>query len=150
MNDNSMQQIDNNINPVSVNNNSNVNYTTGLNQFEKKDNNIDPRLSYYQNTPSSSKNKKLKYTITLIEENSIKNINLNRFRKKKILFGRSQNNDIILNSLLISPNHGFFELDDDKLKIIDNASTNGIYVNNIKVSETYLKDGDSIKIDNPF
>lgn len=149
MNDNSMQQIDNNINSVSVNNNSNVNYTTGLNQFEKKDNNIDPRLSYYQNTPSSSKNKKLKYTITLIEENSIKNINLNRFRKKKILFGRSQNNDIILNSLLISPNHGFFELDDDKLKIIDNASTNGIYVNNIKVSETYLKDGDSIKIDNP-
>ena len=118
MNDNSMQQIDNNINSVSVNNNSNVNYTTGLNQFEKKDNNIDPRLSYYQNTPSSSKNKKLKNTITLIEENSIKNINLNRFRKKKILFGRSQNNDIILNSLLISPNHGFFELDDDKLKII--------------------------------
>ena len=67
MNDNSMQQIDNNINSVSVNNNSNVNYTTGLNQFEKKDNNIDSRLSYYQNTPSSSKNKKLKYTITLIE-----------------------------------------------------------------------------------
>ena len=67
MNDNSMQQIDNNINSVSVNNNSNVNYTTGLNQFEKKDNNIDPRLSYYQNTPSSSKNKKLKYiSITLI------------------------------------------------------------------------------------
>ena len=37
MNDNSMQQIDNNINSVSVNNNSNVNYTTGLNKFEKKD-----------------------------------------------------------------------------------------------------------------
>lgn len=90
------------------------------------------------------------FTITLIEENSIRNISLNKFRKKKILFGRGTNNDIVLNSLLVSPNHGFFEIINGKVKIVDNSSVNGIFVNDNKVVEAFLKDGDAIKIDNPI
>ncbi len=90
------------------------------------------------------------FTITLIEENSIRNISLNKFRKKKILFGRGTNNDIVLNSLLVSPNHGFFEIINGKVKIVDNSSVNGIFVNDNKVIEAFLKDGDAIKIDNPI
>lgn len=98
---------------------------------------------------NSSLKKDVKYTVTIIEENNIKNIVLNKFRKKRILFGRNSNNDIILNSLLVSPNHGFFEFVDEKLKVVDNNSINGIFVNNNRVSEIYLRDGDAIKIDNP-
>ena len=91
-----------------------------------------------------------KFTITVIDENDIKNICLNDFNKNVITFGRGNNNDIILNSMLVSVNHGFFELDFNGLKIVDNNSTNGIFVNNKKIGEQYLRDGDSIKIDNPI
>ena len=74
---------------------------------------------------------------------------LNKFKKQRILIGRSTNNDIVLNSLLVSPYHGFFELVDNKVRIVDNNSVNGLFVNNTKVIETYLQDGDAIKIDNP-
>ena len=115
------------------------------------DNNVKSEdLSLFQlNDEKTSGNNNDKFTITLIEKNSIKNISLDKFRKKKILFGRGANNDIILNSLLVSPNHGFFEIIDGKIKVVDNSSVNGIFVNNDKVVETFLKDGDAIKIDNP-
>ena len=93
--------------------------------------------------------KEVKYTVTIIEEDRIQNIVLNKFKKQRILIGRSTNNDIVLNSLLVSPYHGFFELVDNKVRIVDNNSVNGLFVNNTKVIETYLQDGDAIKIDNP-
>ena len=95
-------------------------------------------------------NLKLRYTITIIEEDKIKNICLNDFNKTKIFFGRSLDNDIKLTSLLVSANHGYFEISNDGLRIINSNSTNGIFVNNNKVSNSLLKDGDSIKIDNPI
>ena len=93
--------------------------------------------------------KEVKYTVTIIEEDRVQNIVLNKFKKQRILIGRSTNNDIVLNSLLVSPYHGFFELVDNKVRIVDNNSVNGLFVNNTKVIETYLQDGDAIKIDNP-
>lgn len=90
-----------------------------------------------------------RYTITIIEENNIRDICLNDFNKNKITFGRAQSNDIVFSSLLVSSNHGYFEICDNRLRIVDNSSTNGLYINNNKMNDCILKDGDSIKIDNP-
>lgn len=91
-----------------------------------------------------------KCIVTIIDEDNITNINLNIFNKDTITFGRNENNDIKLNSLLVSGNHGYFKIDNSGVKVIDNNSTNGIFINNEKQNECYLKDGDSIKIDNPI
>ena len=90
-----------------------------------------------------------RYVITIIDEDEIKNIDLKSFNKNTVTFGRGIDNDIKLNSLLVSNNHGWFEINSDGIKIVDNNSTNGIYVNNNKENECYLNDGDSVKIDNP-
>ena len=91
-----------------------------------------------------------KYTITIIDENDIRNICLDDFKKDIITFGRGEDNDIILKSLLVSNKHGYFKIDSNGIMIVDNNSTNGIFINNSKVSNYYLRDGDSIKIDNPI
>lgn len=95
-------------------------------------------------------NKKIKYTITIIEENEIKNICLNNFGKTIIFFGRLPENDIQLTSPIVSSKHGYFEISNNSLKVVDNNSTNGIFVNNNKINNIILKDGDAIKIDNPI
>ncbi len=90
------------------------------------------------------------YIITVIEDDNIRNINLMDFNKSKISFGRGEENDIVLTSPLVSVNHGHFELSSNSISITDNQSTNGIFVNNIKINQATLKDGDSIKIDDPI
>ena len=45
-----------------------------------------------------------------------------------------------------SRKHAFVIVDESGVKIRDNESTNGTYVNDNKVHETYLRDGDLIKI----
>lgn len=90
------------------------------------------------------------YIITVIEDDNIRNINLMNFNKSKISFGRGEENDIVLTSPLVSVNHGHFELSSNSISITDNQSTNGIFVNNIKINQATLKDGDSIKIDDPI
>ena len=92
---------------------------------------------------------KNQYVVTVIEDNNIRNINLTELNKSRISFGRGEDNDIILTSPLVSMNHGYFEIDNHQIKVIDNQSTNGIFVNNNKTMEVILKDGDSIKIDDP-
>lgn len=94
-------------------------------------------------------NKPKKYAITLIEEDNIRNIVLNDFNKSIISFGRDNGNDIVLNSPFVSHNHGYFEILDNGVFVVDEKSTNGIYVNNSRVDRINLKDGDAIKIDNP-
>lgn len=93
--------------------------------------------------------KESRYVITVIEEDSVKNICLQDFGKPIVTFGRSSSNDVVFSSLLVSSNHGYFEITDYGVKVCDNNSTNGIYVNNNKVGSVILKDGDSVKIDNP-
>ncbi len=91
---------------------------------------------------------KKRYIISIIESDSIKNICLNDFDKKEISFGRNKNNDIVISSPIISSNHGYFKITDEGIEVIDNDSTNGIYINNEKVSSGFILDGDFIKVDN--
>lgn len=91
-----------------------------------------------------------KYTITIIGEDRIRNICLNDFGKSIVTFGRSKDNDIVLSSLLVSSHHGYFNFSNGLISIFDSQSKNGFYINNLKGNNgTILKDGDSIKIDNP-
>ena len=91
-----------------------------------------------------------KYIITVIEDDKIRDICLNEFGKSIIRFGRSEDNDIVISSLLVSSHHGYFELKDGNINIYDDNSKNGLYINNMKNLVSTLKDGDAIKIDNPL
>lgn len=128
--------IDNKFLPNFINNDGNINNDNNM------DVNVEKRID--KNNPSDEK-----FIITIVDENDIRNIDLKSFNKSVVTFGRGENNDIKLNSLLVSNNHGMFEVYSNGVKIIDNNSTNGLYVNNRKESNCYLKDGDSVKIDNP-
>lgn len=97
-----------------------------------------------------SGNKKLQYTISVIESGKIENYSFTDFQKEKVTFGRDEKNDIVLSSPLVSTFHGHFELNNDSLIICDNKSLNGFYINSfIKKDRFILHDGDVIKIDNP-
>lgn len=90
-----------------------------------------------------------KYTLTIIEESKIQNIRLDEYKKSVISFGRDEHNDIVLSSPFVSHDHGYFEIVEDEVFVVDKNSKNGIYVNNHQVDRILLKDGDSVKIDNP-
>ena len=60
--------------------------------------------------------------------------------------GRSSNSNIILDDVTVSRDHAILSVNNQRLKIIDSNSTNGIYVNNEIKSEYELKSGDKIQI----
>lgn len=65
----------------------------------------------------------------------------------QLSFGRGTTNDIILAQDAVSRQHATVTVDEGGVKIRDNDSTNGTYVNDARVvNETYLKDGDLLKI----
>ena len=65
---------------------------------------------------------------------------------KDYSIGRSSDNNIILDDITVSRNHALITVSEQKVKIIDNNSTNGIYINNEIKSEQDLKSGDKIQI----
>ena len=60
--------------------------------------------------------------------------------------GRSSENNIILDDITVSRHHALITISEQGVKIIDNNSTNGIYINNEIKSEHKLKSGDKIQI----
>lgn len=115
----------------------------------------DANFTYYSNDVTTNEDKnentkgKIKYTVTVIGDNYIKNFSLNDFNSNKITFGRSDDNDIVLSSLLVSEHHGYFTINDGYISVFDQNSKNGLFVNNVKEKVSRLNDGDFVKIDNP-
>ena len=78
---------------------------------------------------------------------------LNNFPTRTITFGRSESNDIVLNSKLVSRLHGRFCFENghwviqDKVVFGDGPSENGLTVNNRLIRSKVLCDGDFIRID---
>lgn len=80
---------------------------------------------------------------------------LNRFGKNQIYFGRGKENDIVLDSALVSREHGRFARKSGAWVIEDkaayqgagNGSTNGLTYNNAMITSRALCDGDLIRID---
>ena len=64
----------------------------------------------------------------------------------KYSIGRTSDNNIILDDITVSRNHGFLFVNKKEVKILDNNSTNGIYVNNQIENDYLLKSGDKIQI----
>ena len=60
--------------------------------------------------------------------------------------GRLDDKEIILDDITVSRNHAFISVDDDNLKITDEGSTNGTFVNGELVKETKLHSGTRIQI----
>lgn len=146
-NDNFNNDINNNFNGTYLKPNFEdifgVVYNDNNNDFDNSSNVVNDGSNNLENEDNN------KFTITVVEDNSVKNILLNDFNKNTITFGRDVSNDIVISSLLVSSMHGHFEITDIGVKVVDDNSTNGIYVNNNKENCILLKNGDSIKIDNP-
>jgi len=61
--------------------------------------------------------------------------------------GRLAEHEIILDDVTVSRNHGKIIIESDNLKITDNNSTNGIYINDVLIKEsTEINSGDKIQI----
>ena len=60
--------------------------------------------------------------------------------------GRTSDNKIILDDITVSRNHAFLSVNKNEVRILDNNSTNGIYVNNQIENDYVLKSGDKIQI----
>lgn len=92
--------------------------------------------------------------VTIFDGNAIpRTIKLDELGKKIIYFGRDPQNDIVLNSKLVTSNHGRFVFDgnlwvmEDKAAYEKNGSTNGLIYNNVNIVTRTICDGDFIRID---
>ncbi len=80
-------------------------------------------------------------------------LSLDSFGKARISFGRSPENDIRLESALVSGMHGRFERDGQQWLIQDKGayeahpSTNGLIYNNAEIRSRRLCEGDFVRID---
>ncbi len=63
--------------------------------------------------------------------------------------GRSPDNDIVLNNVIVSRSHALVRLDGNEAFVEDNNSRNGISVNRLRVTRERLNDGDSVQV-GPF
>ncbi len=60
--------------------------------------------------------------------------------------GRLEDKEIILEDITVSKNHAYISVDDDELKIFDEGSTNGIFVNGEMVESSVLSSGTRLQI----
>ena len=79
----------------------------------------------------------------------VRTINLRDFKKSRISFGRLEDNDIVINSRVVSRHHhGYFTIRDGRVFIEDDPnSTNGLLYRERLFTSKELNDGDIIRID---
>ena len=65
---------------------------------------------------------------------------------KNYSIGRTSENNIILDDITVSRKHALLSISTNEVKILDNNSTNGIYINNEIKNDYLLKSGDKIQI----
>lgn len=65
---------------------------------------------------------------------------------RKFVLGRGSTADLVIESDAVSRAHAYIEVRDGKHWLVDNASTNGSYVNYGRIQERELRDGDQIQI----
>ena len=65
----------------------------------------------------------------------------------KYTIGRLSSHQVILDDVTVSRHHASIEIIKEVVKIVDNNSTNGVYVNGELIeSETEIKSGDKLQI----
>lgn len=90
----------------------------------------------------------LKHTLTIYYQNTIETIILDDYQKSTVTFGRGPENDIVVDSPIVSSHHADFVLGDDVCTVYDNNSRNGLLVNGLRQKSSCLNDGDILRIDN--
>lgn len=70
------------------------------------------------------------------------------FREKKVLLGRSDFADVVVDDDFVSKVHAVFLLYSDALVLLDLNSANGTTVNSVTVKKTILRSGDVISLGN--
>ena len=68
------------------------------------------------------------------------------FSKKNVSIGRSLKNDITINNASVSSTHAIINNTDKGFFLDDDNSTNGSYINDVKIKHHQLTDGDTITI----
>lgn len=77
-----------------------------------------------------------------------RSLDLKNFYNRRVYFGRGPDNEIVLQSGLVSKHHGYFEWKQGTLLVTDNPeSANGILWNGQMVKRCELKYGDILRID---
>ena len=66
--------------------------------------------------------------------------------KDRLTIGRTAHNDIQLRAQFISRRHAVIVTDSDKARIIDWGSKNGVYINDMRIAEQVLRNGDIVAI----
>ncbi|MDB4957459.1 MAG: Formate hydrogenlyase transcriptional activator [Myxococcales bacterium] len=68
------------------------------------------------------------------------------FEKEEIRIGSMEDNDIVLNDDTVSRYHCKIIQDDTGYVLIDNRSTNGTFINKVRVREAFLKPGSALAV----
>lgn len=68
------------------------------------------------------------------------------FDKKNITIGRTKENDITIDNMAVSGKHAAIQVTGDGPMVVDMNSTNGVYVNDKKITQQPLKERDVITI----
>jgi chromosome segregation ATPase len=66
--------------------------------------------------------------------------------KDRLTIGRTEQNDIQLKASFVSRRHAVIVVDHDTTRVIDWGSKNGVFVNSERITEHFLKNGDSVRI----
>ena len=66
--------------------------------------------------------------------------------KDRLTIGRTEQNDIQLKASYVSRRHAVVVVDHDTTRVIDWGSKNGVFVNAERITEHFLKNGDSVRI----
>ena len=110
-----------------------------------------PTISYSKNKSANT----AQMQVTIVDGfTTPRNIQLGSFGKQEIRFGRSRENDIVLDSRVVTSDHGRFILKngtwymEDKEVYGDKPSENGLLYNDVPVNAHAIYDGDFVRIDN--
>ena len=66
------------------------------------------------------------------------------FEKSEVSIGRTSDNDVVLDDGNVSAHHGRIRFSDGKFIVVDTGSTNGIYVNELKVEGPVVVTGPNL------
>ncbi len=66
--------------------------------------------------------------------------------KDRLTVGRTTHNDIQIKAQYISRRHAVLVTDDERTRIVDWGSKNGVYVNGVRVTEKGLRNGDRVTV----
>ncbi|MCX7622989.1 MAG: DUF3662 and FHA domain-containing protein [Thermomicrobium sp.] len=67
-------------------------------------------------------------------------------RKRITTIGRALDNDIVLEALDVSRRHARIEYDAGQFRVVDQGSTNGTFVNGVRVEQAPLRSGDRLTL----